>query len=43
MDQQYEEPEAVSEYVKFMNYLDTTRNTNWKSVFPEVYQLILKS
>jgi hypothetical protein len=32
--------EAVQEHVKFMNYLDSTRNTNWKKVFPEVVNII---
>lgn len=31
---------AVQEYVKFMNYLDGTRNTDWKKVFPEVANII---
>lgn len=32
--------EAVQEHVKFMNYLDSTRNTNWKKIFPEVVNII---
>lgn len=34
---------AVREFVKFMNYLDSTRNTNWKSVFPKVAEMIEKN
>jgi organic radical activating enzyme len=34
--------DAVNEYVKFMNYLDSTRNTNWRLIFPEVVNLIEK-
>ena len=34
---------AVGEYIKFMNYLDSTRGTNWKTTFPEVSELISKN
>ena len=34
--------DAVKEYVKFMDYLDGTRNINWRQVFPEVAKLIEK-
>lgn len=34
---------AVNEFVKFMNYLDGTRNTNWKLVFPNVSKMIEKN
>lgn len=42
LDSQYEKPSAIQDYIKFMDYLDTTRNTNWKSVLPDVYTLISK-
>lgn len=35
-------PIAVAEFTKFMDYLDRNRNTNWASVFPEVYNMISK-
>jgi len=34
---------AVKEFVKFMNYLDGTRKTNWKLVFPKVAEMIEKN
>ena len=33
----------LTEYIKFMNYLDSTRGTNWKTTFPEVSELISKN
>jgi MoaA/NifB/PqqE/SkfB family radical SAM enzyme len=33
---------AVREYIKFMDYLDTTRNTNWRSVLPGTWTLLNK-
>lgn len=36
-------PEAVQEYVRYMNFLDGTRNLDWKKVFPEVINLIEKN
>lgn len=39
----YHNPHAVKDFLNFMNYLDSTRNTNWKAVFPDVLQLIEKN
>lgn len=33
-------PTQIAEFVKFMDYLDSTRQTNWRAVFPEVSQMI---
>jgi hypothetical protein len=43
LGEKYHKPKAVKEFVKFMNYLDTTRKTDWKAVFPEVVDLIKES
>lgn len=34
---------AVREYVKFMDYLDNTRKTDWRKVFPKVLDIIEKN
>lgn len=39
----YHKPSAVREFIKFMDYLDTTRNTNWRDTFPKVSNLIEES
>ena len=39
----YYKPSAVREFVKFMDYLDTTRNTKWRETFPKVSELINES
>lgn len=31
---------AMHRCMEFMNFLDTTRNTNWKEVLPETYNLV---
>lgn len=36
-------PSQVNEFVRFMNYLDNSRNTNWKKIFPEVLKLLEKN
>jgi hypothetical protein len=43
LGEKYHKPVAVKEFIKFMDYLDTTRNTDWKTVFPEVLNLINES
>ena len=35
-------PREVTRFIQFMNYLDTTRNTDWKNKFPEVWSLVEK-
>ena len=40
MGDKFHKPYNIKEFLKFMNYLDSARNTNWKKVFPKVYQLI---
>jgi organic radical activating enzyme len=39
---EYYKPHRIAEYVNFMNYLDKTRNLNWREVFPKVSALINK-
>jgi len=34
------DPNALQEFIKFMDYLDKSRNTNWRAVLPEVSQLV---
>lgn len=33
---------AAREYIRFMDYLDTTRNTNWREVLPGTWTLLNK-
>ncbi len=40
LDEKYEHPEEVKKYVRLMDYLDTTRKTNWKEIIPETWSLI---
>jgi len=39
----YYKPGKVIEFLHFMNYLDSTRKTDWKAVFPKVVELISKN
>ena len=43
LGEKYYKPDSVAEFIKFMDYLDGTRNTNWRKVFPEVHNLIQKN
>ena len=43
MDPKYESKEALEDFLKFMDYLDTGRKTDWKKVFPKVHDLVVKS
>jgi MoaA/NifB/PqqE/SkfB family radical SAM enzyme len=36
------DPKEMAEFVRFMDYLDKSRGTNWKQTLPEVFQLITK-
>lgn len=42
LGEEFYKPEAVKNYVKFMDYLDNTRNLNWRNIFPEVAEMINK-
>jgi hypothetical protein len=33
-------PSAVEQFKKFMDFLDTTRNTDWKKTFPDIIDLL---
>jgi len=37
------QPEELLKFVKFMNYLDSTRGTNWKDTFPKTRDMVLKA
>ena len=37
---EFHQPICVENFVDFMNYLDKSRNTNWRKTFPEVSDLI---
>lgn len=43
MGEKLHNPASVKEFLRFMNYLDSTRNTNWKAIFPEVVNMIEKN
>lgn len=43
MGEKFHNPASVKEFLRFMNYLDSTRNTNWKAIFPEVVNMIEKN
>lgn len=36
-------PDRIFEYIKFMNYLDSTRKTNWKIIFSDLYKMLCKN
>jgi hypothetical protein len=40
MGTKFYKPGKINEFLKFMNYLDGTRNINWKKAFPKVLGLI---
>ena len=40
LDSKVENPFAVQKFVKFMDYLDTTRGTDWKNIIPDVHKLV---
>jgi len=40
---EFHKPDSIKEFLKFMNYLDGTRNTDWKSVFPKIVEMIEKN
>lgn len=37
---QYRKDWAIKDYIKFMDYLDSTRKTSWRSILPQVSSLI---
>jgi hypothetical protein len=43
MGEKWHRPASVKEFLRFMNYLDGTRKTDWKTVFPEVLHMIEKN
>jgi organic radical activating enzyme len=43
MGERFYKPNEVAEFIKFMNYLDGTRKTDWKLTFPQVSQMIEKN
>jgi hypothetical protein len=43
MGDKFYKPDEVVEFIKFMNYLDGTRKTDWKLTFPQVSQMIEKN
>lgn len=40
MGEKFYKPWAIKDYVKFMDFLDSSRNTNWKVTLPQVRELI---
>lgn len=40
MDEQHHKPNAVKQFVKFMDFLDKSRKTEWRTVLPEISELI---
>lgn len=43
MGEKFHKPNSIKEFLKFMNYLDGTRNTNWRTVFPKITEMIEKN
>jgi hypothetical protein len=43
MGEKFHKPDSIKEFLRFMNYLDDNRNTNWKSVFPKIVEMIEKN
>ena len=43
MGEKFHKPDSIKEFLRFMNYLDDSRNTNWKSVFPKIVEMIEKN
>lgn len=39
----FHKPSKISEFVLFMDYLDNTRNTNWRRVLPKVSDMIVRN
>lgn len=39
----WHKPNKVKEFLKFMDYLDGTRNTNWRQVFPKIDDMISRN
>ncbi len=42
MGQEYD-PSVTAEFIKFMDYLDTTRGTQWKSIFPLAHGMMIRA
>ena len=42
MGSNHSSPKSVAQFIKFMDYLDTTRNTDWKNILPKVHKLVEK-
>lgn len=40
LDDKFHNQAAVDEYFSFMDFLDRSRNTDWRKTLPEVYQLL---
>jgi hypothetical protein len=40
LDESYTNLNHVREYLKFMDFLDSSRKTNWKAVLPKIYNLL---
>jgi hypothetical protein len=40
LGEKYHKPKSIKELLRFMDYLDGTRNTDWKKVFPKVIEMI---
>lgn len=39
----WHKPAKVNEFLRFMDYLDGTRNTNWRQVFPKIADMIARN
>lgn len=39
----WHKPNRINEFIKFMDYLDNSRKTNWKLVFPKISDMILRN
>lgn len=39
----WHKPKKIDKFLRFMDYLDGTRNTNWRKVFPKISEMIDKN
>jgi organic radical activating enzyme len=42
LDPKFENAKAMQDYIRFMDFLDSTRNTNWRKIIPQTSDLLDK-
>ena len=43
MGDKFHKPDSIKEFLRFMDYLDGTRKTDWRLVFPKIDEMITKN